>query len=64
MVLFLKEELSLNWLGADLPAPGRGLNGSLLVLFHGMCLLNLPKYCANSQRNGAFAVGAVLCTHR
>lgn len=64
MVLFLKEELSRNWLGADLPASGRGLTGSLLVLFHGTCLLNLPKYCANSQRNGAFAVAVVLCTHR
>ena len=61
----LKEKLNLNLLGAiDLPAPGRGLTGSLLVVFHGTHLLNLPKYSVNSRRNGALTIGAVLCTHR
>jgi len=49
VVLFLREELNLNLLGAiDLSAPGRGLAGSLLVSFHGMHLLNLPKCSVNS----------------
>lgn len=57
MVLLLGEELNPNLLEAiDSCAPGRGLTGFLLVLFHGTHVLNLPKYSVNGQRNGVLKV--------